>query len=564
LGLEIARRHEIPRPAGENARLRNDAVGAILAISVEVGETASVEQRWIDEDRPRFITPHASATRPHHGIVRRMKKSGSGHSRAGDEPARVAIAIMAAGKGTRLKSRLPKVLHEVGGKPLLAHVISAAAKVVPAEDIYAIIGHEAGRVRAAFSESGIHFVLQAEQRGTGHALMVAREALAPYDYVIILSGDAPQIAPQTIARLLNFHLDQKAAMTLLSADLDDPTGYGRVIRRNARSAEVKAIAEEKSAGAEQKNIREINAGFYVFSVRDLFANIEKLSIANPHSEYYLTDMAAVLRKAGQKVVVCKTENSVEVLGANTRAELALIDQKMRISKCRQLMADGVTIFYPESCVIDNDVEIAADSVIEPFVQILGKSRVGTGCRIGSYSVIRDCEISENVLIQPGCVFEESRIASDAVLGPYSHLRPGSEIGEGAHVGNFVETKKIKLGKGSKANHLTYLGDAEIGAGVNIGAGTITCNYDGVNKHKTIIEDGAFIGSDSTLVAPVRVGKGAYVGAASCITQDVPEDALALGRAQQVVKEGWVRKRRAEKRITPEKHQPSRLFLPEQK
>jgi bifunctional UDP-N-acetylglucosamine pyrophosphorylase/glucosamine-1-phosphate N-acetyltransferase len=217
---------------------------------------------------------------------------------------------------------------------------------------------------------------------------------------------------------------------------------------------------------------------------------------------------------------------------------------MRMAKCRQLMADGVTVFYPATCVMDADVEIAPDTVIEPYVQLLGKTRIGTGCRVRSYCVIRDCEIGDGVLIRTGCVMEDARIATGAILGPYSHLRPGSDIGEGAHVGNFVETKKIKLGKGSKANHLTYLGDAEIGAGVNIGAGTITCNYDGVNKHKTIIDDGVFIGSDSTLVAPVRVGKGAYVGAASCITKDVPEDALAIGRAQQVVKEGWVRARRA--------------------
>jgi bifunctional UDP-N-acetylglucosamine pyrophosphorylase / glucosamine-1-phosphate N-acetyltransferase len=460
---------------------------------------------------------------------------------------RVAIAIMAAGKGTRLKSQLPKVLHEVGGKPLLAHVIAAATRVVPPEDVFAIIGHEADRVRAAVADTKVNFILQSEQRGTGHALMVARDALSPYDHVIVLSGDAPQITPQTIARLLNFHLDQRTAMTLLSADLSDPSGYGRIIRRNARSAEVKSIVEEKSASAAQKQIREINAGFYVFSVPHIFSNIGKLSTANPHAEYYLTDMASVLRQAGQRVVVWKTENAAEILGANTRAELALIDHHMRLRKCQQLMAEGVTIFYPATCVIDSDVEIAADTVIEPFVQILGRSRIGANCRIRSYSVIRDCEIAGGVVVRPGCVMEGSRIGANAIIGPYSHLRPGSDIGEAAHVGNFVETKKIKLGKGSKANHLTYLGDSEIGSGVNIGAGTITCNYDGVNKHTTIIEDGAFIGSDTTLVAPVRVGKGAYIGAASCITQDVPVDSLGLSRAPQVIKEGWAREKRASKR-----------------
>ncbi len=473
-----------------------------------------------------------------------MKKSGKAPTSNQSSPApHVAIAIMAAGKGTRLKSQLPKVLHEVGGKSLLAHVINAATQVVPPSDIFAIIGHEAEQVRAAVSYTGINFILQPEQRGTGHALMVAQPALSDYDHILVLSGDAPQITPQTIARLLNFHLDEQAAMTLLSADLDQPTGYGRVLRKNSRSAEVKQIVEEKSASPAQKKIREINAGFYVFSAPELLAHIQKLSTANPHGEYYLTDMAAVLRKAGRRVVAWKTENSAEVLGANTRAELSLIDSQIRMQKCRQLMAGGVSIFFPATCVIDNEVEIAGDTVIEPFVQILGTTRIGSNCRIRSYSVIRDSEIADNVLIRPGSILEEAHIASGAIIGPYSHLRPGSEIGEGAHVGNFVETKKIKLGKGSKANHLTYLGDAEIGAGVNIGAGTITCNYDGVNKHATMIGDGAFIGSDSTLVAPVRVGKGAYVGAASCITSDVPEDSLALGRAQQIVKPGWARSRR---------------------
>ena len=474
-----------------------------------------------------------------------MKKSNASSLKPGGSPEpRVAIAIMAAGKGTRLKSQLPKVLHEVGGKPLLAHVIAAATRVVPAYDVYAIIGYEADRVRAAVANSGVTFVLQSEQRGTGHALMAAESALAAYDHVIVLSGDAPQITPQTIAQLLNFHLDERAAMTLLSADLDHPTGYGRVLRKNSRSVEVQAVVEEKSASPAQKKIREINAGFYVFDVRQLFDHIKRLSTANQHAEYYLTDMAEVLRQAGQRVVVWKTDNSVEVLGANTRAELSSIDYQMRMRKCEELMSEGVTIFYPTTCVIDNDVEIAADTILEPFVQIFGHTRIGSGCRIHSYSVIRDSEIADGVLIRPGCILEEARVAPKAILGPYSHVRPGSDIGEGAHVGNFVETKKMKLGKGSKANHLTYLGDAEIGAGVNIGAGTITCNYDGVKKHTTVIGDGAFIGSDSTLVAPVRVGNGAYVAAASCITEDVPEDALAIGRSRQIMKEGWAGKKRA--------------------
>jgi bifunctional UDP-N-acetylglucosamine pyrophosphorylase / glucosamine-1-phosphate N-acetyltransferase len=483
--------------------------------------------------------------------MKKSKGKSSSSGRVGSKsvaPAavRIAIAIMAAGKGTRLKSKIPKVLHEVGGKPLLEHVIRAAASVVQASDVYAIVGYEADRVRQAVQHTGVNFVLQAEQRGTGHALMVAREALAGYDHVIVLSGDAPMITATTVESLRDFHLQQQAAMTLLSADLDNPTGYGRVVHKKPGSPEVRQIVEEKAASAAQKKIREINSGFYVFEVKSLYANIGELSTNNPHAEYYLTDMAEVLRRLGKRVVAFPTATPSEVLGGNTRAELADIDQQMRVAKCRQLMADGVSIFYPTTCIIDADVEIAADSVIEPYVQLLGDTKIGSGCRVRSYCVIRDSEIGDNVMVRPGCVMEKARIGSGAIIGPYSHLRPDSEIAEGAHVGNFVETKKIKLGKGSKANHLTYLGDAEIGAGVNIGAGTITCNYDGVHKHKTIIDDEVFIGSDSTLVAPVRIGKRAYVGAASCITDDVPEDSLAIGRGRQVIKEGWVRQKREER------------------
>lgn len=446
---------------------------------------------------------------------------------------------MAAGKGTRLKSKHPKVLHEVGGKPLLGHVIAAATPIVGPTDIFVIIGHEAQQVRETVASARVQFVLQQPQRGTGHALMCAGPSIAGYDHVIVLSGDAPLISPETIRRLRDFHLERKAAMTILSANLENPTGYGRLIRKG-KGDEVQAVVEEKSCTPAQRKLREINSGFYAFAVTPLLANLEKLKTDNPHGEYYLTDMAAVLRKAKQKVVVMPTENPAEILGSNTRAELVELDRKMRRDKCAQLMADGVTIFYPETCVIDSDVEVGADTTIEPFVQLLGKTRVGTDCRVRSYSVIKDSWIGHGVLVRPGCMLDGARVANKALLGPYSHLRPGSEIGEGAHVGNFVETKKARLGKGSKANHLTYLGDAEIGEGVNIGAGTITCNYDGLLKHTTTVEDGVFVGSDSTLVAPVKLGKGSYVAAASCITEDVPPESLALGRSRQIVKEGWVK------------------------
>ena len=455
-----------------------------------------------------------------------------------------AIAIMAAGKGTRLKSKHPKVLHEVGGKPLLAHVIAAATRVVPAKDIYAIIGHEADRVREAVASTGVNFVLQAEQRGTGHAIMTARDVLKRYDIVLVLSGDAPLISPQTIEAMRDFHLAKRAAMTILSARLEDPTGYGRIVRRAPGSDDAEAIVEQKSLKKGQEKIKEINSGIYAFSTKPLFEHIDRLSTDNPHGEYYLTDMAGIMKKARLRVVALETADAHEVLGGNTRAEMMAIDEKIRQDKCQELMAAGATIYYPSTCVIDSDVEIGPDTIIEPFVQLLGKTHIGSDCRIRSYSVISNSEIGDGVTVRNGTVMDQSRIAGGAIIGPYSHLRPGSDIGEGAHVGNFVETKKIKLGKGSKANHLTYLGDAEIGAGVNVGAGTITCNYDGVNKHKTAIEDGVFVGSDATLVAPVTIGKNAYVAAGSCITEDVPPESLALGRARQIVKEGWAREKRA--------------------
>ncbi|MGC2112506.1 MAG: bifunctional UDP-N-acetylglucosamine diphosphorylase/glucosamine-1-phosphate N-acetyltransferase GlmU [Candidatus Korobacteraceae bacterium] len=457
-----------------------------------------------------------------------------------------AIVILAAGKGTRLKSRRPKVLHEIAGKPLLAHVVAAATEVVPPASIFAMIGHEAERVRQALQSTGIGFVLQSEQRGTGHAMMVAQAALHDFDHVLVLSGDVPLIRPETIARVRDFHIANGASMTILTAEPPDPTGYGRIFRRIAKGKltdEVERIVEQKALRGKEAEQREINSGIYAFATKSLYQYINKLGTDNAHHEYYLTDVAALLRKAGEKVLALRAADSNEVLGVNTRVELAELDAQLRAKKARELMLAGTTIFRPETCDIDADVEIGTDTVIEPFVQLIGRTKIGSDCRIRSYSVITNCEIGDGVLVRPGCILEDSVVRNGAQLGPYSHLRPGSDIGEGAHVGNFVETKKTRLGKGSKANHLTYLGDAEIGEGVNVGAGTITCNYDGVNKNVTTINDGAFIGSDTTLVAPVRVGRGAYIGAASCITEDVPADALALGRARQVTKEGWVKERR---------------------
>ena len=455
----------------------------------------------------------------------------------------VAIAIMAAGKGTRLKSKHPKVLHQIGGRPLLAYVIDAAKQVAEPKDIYVIIGHDADRVRAAVASTGVNFVLQKDQRGTGHAMMVAKGALKKYRSVLVLSGDVPLIDPNMIRALAKFHREKKAAMTVVATELGDPMGYGRVVRKAPKSADVAAIVEQKALTAEQKQLREINTGIYAFQVPLLLKNLSRLRTDNAHREYYLTDIAGILAKQKQKVMVFSSGSGKELLGANTRLELAELDAMLRAWKARALMQEGVTIIRPDTCVIDAGVQVGPDTVIEPFVQIYGATKIGADCRIRSYSVISDSEIGDGVTVRNGCIIDKSRVAAKAVLGPYSHLRPESDIGEGAHIGNFVETKKAIVGKGSKANHLAYLGDAVIGDGANIGAGTITCNYDGVSKHATVIDDGAFIGSDSTLVAPIRIGKDAYVGAGSCITENVPADALAIGRGRQVIKEGWVKERR---------------------
>jgi bifunctional UDP-N-acetylglucosamine pyrophosphorylase / glucosamine-1-phosphate N-acetyltransferase len=460
------------------------------------------------------------------------------------------VVIMAAGKGTRLKSRRPKVLHEIGGRALLAHVIDAAKTIVSADRIYCVIGHEADSVRAAVEHMGVRFVLQAEQRGTGHALQMVKAEFAlngttPPSNLLVLSGDVPLIKPETIRALMEFHSTERAAMTILTAIPSDPTGYGRVLRKGTESAEVRAIVEQKDLKPADDSA-EINSGIYCFDTAALFSNLERLTDQNASGEFYLTDIASLLVSEGKRVVATVAPAVDEVLGANTIAEMMHLDAAMRSATARRLMAAGVTIFRAETCVIDAAVEVAPDTVIEPFVQLLGNTRIGSDCRIRSYSVIQNSTIGAGVLVRNGCILDEANVGDGALLGPYAHLRPGSDIGPEAHVGNFVETKKVRMGRGSKANHLTYLGDAIIGSGTNIGAGAITCNYDGVHKHTTTIGDNVFVGSDSTLVAPLTLGDGAYVAAGSCITEDVPPDALALGRSRQTTKEGWVTARKARK------------------
>jgi len=459
------------------------------------------------------------------------------------------IAIMAAGKGTRLKSKRPKVLHEIGGQALLLHVIAAARTLVPADQIYCIIGHEADRVKAAVAHTGVHFVLQEQQLGTGHALQMLKADFAltgapvPKN-LLVLSGDVPLIRPETLTSIAELHLAEKAAMTILTAVPADPTGYGRVIRSSPDSPQVTAIVEQKALTPDQLSAPEINSGIYCFETAALFEKLDELDTDNVHGEFYLTDVAGMLVADGHRVDAIQVESIDEVLGANTIAEMMHLDAAIRLATARRLMASGVTIYKPETCVIDAQVTIEPDTVIEPYVQLLGTTSVGSDCRIRSYSVIQDTKLGNNVTVLNGCVFDRSAISDGAILGPYARLRPESHIGENVHIGNFVETKKTTIGKGSKANHLSYLGDAIIGSGTNIGAGTITCNYDGVHKHRTTIGDHVFVGSDSNLVAPVTIASDSYIAAGSSITEDVPEGALALARSRQVTKPGWVAERKS--------------------
>ncbi|HEX4036554.1 MAG TPA: bifunctional UDP-N-acetylglucosamine diphosphorylase/glucosamine-1-phosphate N-acetyltransferase GlmU [Acidobacteriaceae bacterium] len=458
----------------------------------------------------------------------------------------LGIVIMAAGRGTRLKSRRAKVLHEIGGKPLLCHVIAAAAQAVPPRDIVIVVGHQAEAVETAVRDTGVRFVVQEEQRGTGHAVQSAERETREYDELIVLSGDVPLLRPETIVALRDFHLRERAAMTILTARPENPAGYGRVLRKPAGGPEVTAIVEQKALKPGEEGVREINAGIYAFQREALYRHIGQLRADNAHQELYLTDLARLLHDAGERVVAIEAAEASEVLGANTIAEMMELDRQLRMRAAERLMREGVTIYRPDTVTIDTDVEVGADTVIEPFAQLLGRTRVGNECTIRSYSVIRNSTLGDRVTILEGCVIADGEIEKGAQLGPYAHLRPGCHIGEGAKIGNFVEAKKTRMGAGSKANHLTYLGDAQIGKGTNIGAGTITCNYDGVDKHLTLIGDGVFIGSDTALVAPVVIGDGAYIGAGSVITKDVPADALAVGRTRQVTKEGWAKNRRAQR------------------
>lgn len=462
---------------------------------------------------------------------------------------KVTVVILGAGLGTRMRSRKAKVLHRAGGRTLIEHVILAARAIAPPEAIFVVVGHQADQVRDAVAGHGVGFIVQAEQKGTGHAVMVGRDALSRLGgLLVILYGDCPLISADTLRRLVAAQEESGGAGAIVTAVMEDPTGYGRVLRDP--QGRVLGVVEQKAATPEQLAIREANMGLYCYRAEDFWRHAGEIQPNNPVREYYLTDMVEILSRAGRRIETMSIEDPREVLGINDRLELATADRLLRERKVRQLMLDGVTIEKPETVTVDADVQIAADTLIEPFAQILGRTIIGEDCRIGACSIIRDSELAGDVEVGPFTVIGNSRLAPGARVGPFSRLRMGSEVEAGAHIGNFVELKKTRLGAGAKAMHLAYLGDSEIGRNVNVGAGTITCNFDGERKHRTVVGDDAFVGSNATLVAPVKIGAGSYLGAGSVITDPVPAGSLALGRARQVVKEGWAEQRRARKAKPP--------------
>ena len=457
-------------------------------------------------------------------------------------PRNLDVVIMAAGLGTRMKSSTVKILHRAAGRPIIDYVLDLATALTDEPPIL-VIGHQRERVQEAVGDRA-RFAIQKEQLGTGHAVLQAAAA-SKARRVMILSGDVPLTRRETLQRMLDEHERSRNALTILTMKLDDPAMYGRIVRDG--SGAVAKIVEAKDASAAEKAIGEVNAGIYVFEAEHLFDNLRKLSKSNAQGEYYLTDLIAVLRNGGERVGAVVVDDPTEAAGVNSRADLAFVENEIQQRVVANLMKEGVTFRNPSTVVIDSTVAIGNDTVVYPFVTLEGKTRIGSGCVVEPGVHLVDVVVGNNVHLKTGTVAERAEIADEAAVGPYAHLRPGSKLGKHVKVGNFVETKKAVFGEGAKASHLSYIGDADVGADVNIGAGTITCNYDGVNKNKTVLEDGVFIGSDTQLVAPVRVGKGAYVGAGSTITKDVPADSLALSRTPQKVVEGWAARKREQQK-----------------
>ncbi|MDP9147537.1 MAG: bifunctional UDP-N-acetylglucosamine diphosphorylase/glucosamine-1-phosphate N-acetyltransferase GlmU [Acidobacteriota bacterium] len=454
----------------------------------------------------------------------------------------LAVVILAAGKGTRLKSRLAKVLHSAGGRTLVEQVVRACA-TLKAKKTVVVVGHQAEQVAAAVEGSGATMVLQQPQHGTGHAMQVARRSVGNAKLVIVMPGDAPLVRPETLKALVATHRAANAAATILSAVVADPGGYGRVVRKSETA--VSAIVEESQLTEEQREINEINSSIYCFTLEKLWPALAQVKPNNKHRELYLTDAVGLLAAQGETVLAQVASDSREVLGCNTRADLAEVDRIFREWKRAEMMESGVTIQLPETVLIDPEVVAGEDTVIEAGVQLLGKTKIGERCTIRAGSVLSDAILGDEVIVEAHSMVAQSRIDDRVIIGPFARLRAGNHVKADARIGNFVELKKSIVGEGTKAMHLTYLGDAKIGAKTNIGAGTITCNYDGFHKNPTTIGSKVFIGSDSALIAPVRVGDGAYVAAGSVITDNVPADGLGIGRGRQVNKAGWASKKRRE-------------------
>jgi bifunctional UDP-N-acetylglucosamine pyrophosphorylase/glucosamine-1-phosphate N-acetyltransferase len=451
------------------------------------------------------------------------------------------VVILAAGKGTRMKSALPKVLHPIAGRALIDRVLDTALSLNP-ESTTVVVGHGAERVKDHLaSRMDLHVIVQEPQLGTGHALLQTAPVLRNRKgTVVLLSGDVPLLSPTALHDLVRTHTEANAAATVLTAVVGRPYGYGRIVRTDGR---ISRIVEERDASKSQREIREINSGIYAFSLELLFEALEKIGADNAQGEYYLPDLVRIFRRRRRRVEAFTIANPIEIRGINSRTELAEVSTMVRQQKNEELMAAGVTLIDPATTYIDADVEIGADTVVHPCVFIEGGTRIGSACEIHAGARIVNSTISDRVIIRNHCVITDAVVANGAVVGPFAHLRPGANVGEKVHIGNFVELKNTTMGTGSKANHLAYLGDATIGANVNVGAGTITCNYDGLAKHQTVIEDGAFVGSNSTLVAPVTIGRGSYIAAGSSVTTDVPPGALGIGRGRQENKEGWVEERK---------------------
>ena len=440
-----------------------------------------------------------------------------------------------------MKSGRPKVLHAAGGLPLIEHVLRAGDSIAP-DTVVVVVGHQGDDVRRALGgRPNLRFAVQEPQLGTGHALLQAEAALeGAVGTVVLLSGDVPLLTPATLHTLVDRHVESGAAATVLTAEVDDPTGYGRIERRDGRIA---AVVEHKDASAAQRAIREINSGIYAFDLAPLFDALRQIGSANAQGEYYLPDLVRIYRERGLTVETVTVDDAREIMGVNDRRELAELTAALRRKRNDALMASGVTLVDPATAYIGPDVRIGPDTIVHPNVYLEGSTTIGAGCEIQCGVRIVNSTLADGVFVNSYCVITDSHLATGADVGPFAHLRPQSHVGEDAHVGAFVELKKTTLGRGTKAGHLAYLGDATIGEKVNVGAGVITVNYDGRKKHPTTVEDHAFIGSDAQLIAPVTIGKGAYVAAGSSVTEDVPAGALALGRGRQFIKEGWVDKKK---------------------